>query len=46
MWNQLQTDAYEGMLAETVAMKGHNGDTIHAYLSRPPWGRGRFRGLS
>ena len=27
--------AYEGMLAETVLMNGHNGDQIDAYLARP-----------
>ena len=41
MWNQLQTDAYEGMLAETITMPGYSGDRIHAYFSRPlgngPW---------
>lgn len=26
---------YEGMIAETVRMKGHNGDEIDAYLARP-----------
>jgi len=26
---------YEGMLAETVIIKGHNGDEIDAYLARP-----------
>jgi len=26
---------YEGMLAETVVIKGHNGDQIDAYLARP-----------
>ena len=35
MWNQFRTDAYEGMLAETVTMKGHNGDLINAYFTRP-----------
>jgi carboxymethylenebutenolidase len=35
MWNQFRTDEYEGMLAETIIMAGHNGDLIHAYLSRP-----------
>ncbi|MCL2833618.1 MAG: dienelactone hydrolase family protein [Treponema sp.] len=35
MWNQLQTDAYEGMIAETVTMTGYKGDRIHAYFSRP-----------
>lgn len=29
------TDQYEGMLAETVTMQGHGGDTINAYLARP-----------
>ena len=35
MWNQIQTDVYEGMLAETVTVSGYKGDRIHAYLSRP-----------
>ena len=26
---------YEGMLAETVVIRGHNGDKIDAYLARP-----------
>ncbi|MBV8301844.1 MAG: dienelactone hydrolase family protein, partial [Candidatus Dormibacteraeota bacterium] len=26
---------YESMLAETVALTGHGGDTINAYLARP-----------
>ena len=26
---------YEGMLAETVVIRGHNGDQIDAYLARP-----------
>ena len=44
MWNQFRTDEYEGMLAETVTMAGHNGDLIHAYLSRP-LGKGPFPGI-
>lgn len=44
MWNQLQTGEYEGMLAETVAIPGYNGDRIHAYFSRP-LGKGPFPGL-
>lgn len=44
MWNQFRTDEYEGMLAETVTMVGHNGDLIHAYLSRP-LGKGPFPGI-
>jgi len=44
MWNQFRTDEYEGMLAETVTMAGHNGDLIHAYLARP-LGKGPFPGI-
>ena len=44
MWNQTTTDTYEGMLAETITMKGHNGDTINAYLARP-LGTGPFGGV-
>ncbi len=39
-----QTDQYEGMIAETVAMRGHNGDFINAYLARP-LGAGPFPGM-
>ncbi len=41
MWNQLKTDEYEGMLAETVTLSGYNGDLIHGYFSRP-LGKGPF----
>jgi len=44
MWNQLRTDEYEGMLAETITMAGYNGDPIHAYYSRP-LGEGPFPGV-
>ena len=44
MWNQLRTDEYEGMLAETVTMPGYNGDIINAYLARP-LGKGPFPGV-
>ena len=44
MWNQIRTDDYEGMLAETVTMPGHNGDRIHAYMSRP-LGKGPYPGV-
>lgn len=35
------TDMYEGVHAETVTMKGANGDSINAYLARP-LGKGPF----
>ena len=41
MWNQIQTGAYEGMLAETITFTGNNGDAVHAYYSRP-LGNGPF----
>ena len=44
MWNQFQTDAYEGMIAETVTMTGAKGDKIRAYFSRP-LGKGPFPGI-
>lgn len=35
MWNSLKTNEYEGMIAETVTLKGYNNDVIRAYYSRP-----------
>ena len=35
---------YEGMIAETVGFKGHNGDTIEGYIARP-LGAGPFAGV-
>jgi len=29
------TDQYEGMIAETIRIPGHNGDRIHAYYAHP-----------
>jgi carboxymethylenebutenolidase len=29
------TDQYEGMIAETITLQGHNGDTMNAYFARP-----------
>jgi carboxymethylenebutenolidase len=39
-----RTDMYEGMLAETVAYPGANGDLINAYYARP-LGPGPFPGM-
>lgn len=44
MWNSLQTDAYEGMIAETIRISGYEGDSIRAYYSRP-LGAGPFPGI-
>lgn len=30
-----KTDMYEGMLAETISIQGHNGDPIYAYMAKP-----------
>ncbi len=38
------TDMYEGMLAETVTITGHGGDSLRAYLARP-LGPGPFPGV-
>src|SRR5918911_2093746 len=39
-----QTNMYEGMLAETVAIPGFQGDLINAYFARP-LGPGPFPGV-
>jgi carboxymethylenebutenolidase len=44
MWNQFQTDEYQGMLAETISIAGHNGEFVNAYYSRP-LGEGPFPGV-
>ncbi len=38
------TDQYEGMIAETVPVIGHGGESIHAYFARP-MGPGPFPGM-
>ena len=38
------TDMYEGMIAETTTVQGHNGDAINAYFARP-LGAGPFPGV-
>ena len=35
LWNQMQTNAPDGIAAETIDIKGANGDTINAYYARP-----------
>ena len=44
MWNELQTDANEGMTAELITIKGYNGDEVHAYFARPN-GPGPYPGV-
>ena len=44
MWNSFKTDAYEGMIAETIGITGHDGKPIRAYYSRPI-GEGPFPGI-
>ena len=44
MWNQWQTDSYNGMLAETIDISGYKGESIRAYYSRP-LGAGPFPGV-
>ncbi|HKI76719.1 MAG TPA: dienelactone hydrolase family protein [Candidatus Bathyarchaeia archaeon] len=39
------TDMYEGMLAETTMLPGHNGEIINAYYARP-LGPGPFPGVA
>ena len=42
--NEMQTDDYQGMIAEIIPMKGYNGDVVNAYFSRPI-GDGPFGGI-
>jgi len=44
MFDDLRTDAYEGMLAETVTITGFGGLPIHTYFSRP-LGAGPYPGI-
>ena len=39
-----ETNIYEGMLAETISIGGHGGDTINSYFARP-LGPGPFPGV-
>jgi carboxymethylenebutenolidase len=40
----IQTDRYEGMLAETVTLNGYQGELINAYFARP-LGPGPYPGM-
>jgi len=40
----VETMAYEGMIAETIKIVGHNGDAVSAYVARP-LGAGPFPGI-
>lgn len=44
MWNSFNTADYEGMIAETTSINGHEGKPIKAYNARP-LGAGPFPGL-
>ncbi len=44
MQQKYTTDMYEGMLAETVTIRGHGDETINAYFARP-LGPGPFPGV-
>lgn len=44
MWNDLITDAHDGMISEVIAIPGHNGDPVHAYWARP-MGDGPYPGI-
>lgn len=35
MWNSFDVSDYEGMIAETIRISGHDGKPIRAYYSRP-----------
>jgi len=39
-----QTNMYEGMLAETITIRGYKGDVINAYVAKP-LGAGPFPGM-
>jgi len=44
-WNQFDTAAYHGVIAETISYPGYNGDFIHAYYARPT-GMGPVPGIT
>ena len=44
MWNDWQTDSYEGQTSELVKIKGYQDDEINAYVARPN-GTGPYPGV-
>ena len=44
MWNNFQTNAYAGVIGETIAVRGHGGKMINSYWARP-LGSGKHPGL-
>ena len=45
MWNSFNVSDYEGMIAETVRITGHEGKPVRAYHARP-LGKGPFPGIT
>nr|AHF25910.1 carboxymethylenebutenolidase [uncultured bacterium Contigcl_1539] len=45
MWNSFKISDYEGMIAETIRINGHEGKPIRAYLARP-LGAGPYPGIT
>lgn len=45
MWNSFNTADYEGQIAETIRIDGHEGKSIKAYVARP-LGAGPFPGIT
>lgn len=45
MWNSFNTADYEGQIAETIRIEGHEGKPIKAYVARP-LGAGPFPGIT
>ena len=45
MWNSFKISDYEGMIAETIRINGHEGKPIRAYHARP-LGPGPYPGIT
>src|SRR5438552_3590678 len=44
MWNELRTDEYQGLRAETLELASYDGQTINAYAAHP-LAPGRYPGI-